>query len=160
MVIKQLEDLRLSMALKGVVICDSMTALGDNVLRSAKVNELVSVSATDRTAAEAWLRRAEAVGEAVQSAAQPTSKLAERAQNGVQALFSRLLKTQPQDLKLRLYDVHTSTSVCRTLKPDIVCSTSDVLIPSNVAMILELKGQESAYNKPSNIYQVCECHPL
>jgi hypothetical protein len=79
----------------------------------------------------------------------------EEAALGVQGLFSELLKVKPPG-NFYLHDVHTKTSVCDDLKPDIVVSRGAQCMPVNTALILDLKrqGGQSEYCGHANIYQV------
>ena len=127
----QLQEMRTQLAQKGVDVGDSATTLGENVLRVASREQLVTVTAAAHETAEQWLERAGADGERVRQASQPGSRLPEAGEEGVHQLFRSLLDAQPPG-PLVVHDVHKTTSVCRSLKPDVVVTIGPHrMIPSS-----------------------------
>jgi hypothetical protein len=89
------QRMRALVAQKGVVVGESATTLGEQVVRMATREQLVTVTDVARRAAEGLLWRAGQVGVQVRRATRLQSRLKEAGSAGVQQLVSELVKAQP-----------------------------------------------------------------
>jgi hypothetical protein len=129
--------------------------MGRQLLEKCTTELLVQVDAAAKKAADSWLQQAGTAGERIREASQPHSQLKEDKCGGVQELFSALLLSSASPgQQLRVHDVHLTTSVCRSLKPDIIVTAGPYKIPNSTVLVLDLKRQDGGYNGPANIHQV------
>lgn len=74
-------------------------------------------------------------------------------QEGLQAIFTRLLKTAPRSTPFMLHDVHLHHSVCGDdLKPDFVMTLRNKpIVPMTAGFVLDLKRHDSLYESNANV---------
>lgn len=74
-------------------------------------------------------------------------------QEGLQAIFTRLLKTAPISTPFQLHDVHLHHSVCGDdLKPDCVMTLRDKpIVPMTTGFVLGLKCHDNQYESNANV---------